>query len=94
MSESVSVEFSTVRVRDVARHGALIAIADVSIDIAGVEAIVHGVEVKRRPDGRIEARAPRCRDERGAWMAAVTLPAELEEAIGAQVLAEALRIAP
>ena len=49
--------------------------------------------VTRRPDGGLECLAPRWRNPAsGQWLPGVVLPAELQEALAGEVLAEAMRM--
>jgi hypothetical protein len=62
-------------------------LASVAIDFDGVEILLHGVQVLRLPTGRLQCRAPNYRTTTGTWAPAVTLPDEVEMAIGHEVLA-------
>jgi hypothetical protein len=48
---------------------------------------LHGVAVTRLPNGSLQCSAPRYRTPTGEWAPAVTLPDELEIAIGNEVIA-------
>jgi hypothetical protein len=87
MTDTVSVSFEVVDFRRV--HGArdLLALATVDINLDGIAVTLRGVQVLRLPNGKLQARAPHYRTTTGVWAPAVTLPDELERAIGAEVLA-------
>jgi hypothetical protein len=85
--ETTIVRFEVVEFRRL--HGArdLLALATVEIDLGGVAIVLHGVQARRLPNGKIQARAPHYRTPTGEWAPAITLPDELERAIGAEILA-------
>lgn len=66
--------------------GRLLALATVAVDLDGIELALHGVQIVRLPTGRLRCQAPQFRNHSGAWLPAVTLPPELELAIGREVL--------
>ena len=84
--DSVPVAFTVSSVRRLAGAGHLLALATVTIDLAGVEMVLHGVQVLRTAAGQLRCQAPRFRAHTGAWEPAVTMPEELEAAIGREVL--------
>lgn len=84
-AETVPVRFEVLGVERVDR-GRLVALANVLVDVAGVELTLQGVQVVREADG-VVVRAPAFRHPRdGRWLPAVLLPPELRDAIGAEVL--------
>jgi hypothetical protein len=82
MSSTVPVTFTVTELRRLHRAGNLLALATVEVDLDGVALTLHGVQVLRLPTGRLQCRAPHYRAQTGAWVPAVTLPDELEVAIG------------
>jgi hypothetical protein len=82
MSSTVPVTFTVTELRRLHRAGNLLALATVEVDLDGVALTLHGVQVLRLPTGRLQCRAPHYRAQIGAWVPAVTLPDELEVAIG------------
>lgn len=85
-SESISVAFEIHAVERV-NAGKLVALAEVGITVEGVEFRVQGVRVMRLPTGLLAVEAPRFRRPGGEWVPAVTLPAELKQAIADEILA-------
>jgi hypothetical protein len=86
-TDTVPVTFTVTDLRRLHSAGSLLALATVAIDANGVEILLSGVQVLRLPNGRLQARSPRYRAQSGEWLPAVTLPEELERAIGREVLA-------
>ncbi|MBN8899875.1 MAG: hypothetical protein J0H57_02490 [Rhodospirillales bacterium] len=86
----MSVTFEVTSLRRLHGAGPVVALASVSVDLDGVELELHGLQVRRRPDGLLECKAPHFRDTTGTWRTAITLPPELEDAIGREVVAAAL----
>lgn len=78
-------QFSVISVQRIAA-GDVVALADVALDLDGIEMKLHGLQVVRVPLGLV-ARMPRYRAPNGRWVPAVELPEELAQAIGAEVLA-------
>lgn len=84
-SESISVGFEVHSVERV-NAGKLVALAEVGITVEGVEFRIQGVRVMRLPTGMLAVEAPRFRRPGGEWVAAVTLPDELKQAIADEIL--------
>ncbi|MBN8925540.1 MAG: hypothetical protein J0H19_02850 [Rhodospirillales bacterium] len=84
---TMSVTFEVTSLRRLHGAGPVVALASVSVDLDGVELELHGLQVRRRPDGLLECKAPHFRDTTGRWRTAITLPPELEDAIGREVIA-------
>lgn len=84
MSETVPVAFELLDVRLV--HGVrdLLALASVSLDLAGVEIQLHGLRVVPQPGGRLGVGVPMYRHA-GVSRPAAVLPEELLDAIAAEV---------
>jgi stage V sporulation protein G len=87
MTSTVSVTFEVVSVTRLHSAGRLLALATVEIDLDGVPLTLNGVQVLRTPAGKMQCRAPHYRGPTGEWLPAVTLPDELERAIGREILA-------
>jgi stage V sporulation protein G len=87
MSDTVPVTFTVTEIRRLHSAGRLLALATVEINLDGVAMTLHGVAVTRLPNGSLQCAAPRYRTTTGQWAPAVTLPAELEIAIGNEVVA-------
>ena len=85
--ETVSASITVAGVHRTPGSGRLLALASVAIDLDGIELALHGVQIVRLPTGRLRCQAPHYRGPTGAWLPAVTLPEELEIAIGREVLA-------
>ena len=66
--------------------GKLLALADVTLMLDGVEITIHGVQVRADASGT-EVTLPRYRSASGEWMTAITLPDELRGAMGDVVMA-------
>lgn len=83
-----AVEFSVVKVERVQGRGALVGLAIVDLDVAGVVFTLQGVQVTRAPDGGLACKSPVWRHPAaGTWLPGVLLPPELAEAMAAEVLA-------
>jgi hypothetical protein len=86
--DTVPVEYRVISVEAVRGAGRLVGVARVEIDVAGVVIVLQGVQVRRRPDGRLECAPPVWRNPRtGQSLPAVILPPELAEALAIEVLA-------
>jgi hypothetical protein len=57
------------------------------VNIGGIELTLSGIEVVRTSNGKLQARAARYRTAAGTWAPCITLPDELERAIGREILA-------
>ena len=86
MTDAIAVEFTVSNLRHLHDAGRLLALATVTVDMAGVELTLHGVQVRRLPNGKLRCQAPQYRTHTGRWEPAVTMPDELEGAIGREVL--------
>jgi DNA-binding cell septation regulator SpoVG len=87
MTDTIPVRFEVVELRRLHSAGRLLALATVELDLGGIELTLHGVQVIQLPNGKLQCNAPRYRTPTGEWAPAVTLPDELELAIGAEILA-------
>jgi len=85
--ERITVIMTVMGVEQVRDKGALIGLAIVELDIAGVVIVLQGVQVLRLPNGSLACRSPQFRRADGAWTSAAVLPPDLAEALGAEVLA-------
>lgn len=85
--ERMTVIVTVLGVEQVRGKGALIGLAIVELDIAGVVIMLQGVQVVRLPNGSLSCRPPQFRRANGAWTSAAVLPPELADALGAEVLA-------
>ena len=65
--------------------GRLHALADVSLEIGGIEILIHGIQVRATAD-HTEVLLPTYRDHSGAWMTAITLPNEIKDGLADVVL--------
>lgn len=84
-ADTVPVRFEVKAVERVLDRGALVGLAIVDIDIAGVELTLQGVQIVREAGG-LSIRSPVFRHPRsGRWLPGVLLPPELAEAIRAEV---------
>lgn len=86
---TIPVTFTVTSLRHLHDAGRLLVLADVTMDLGGIEIALHGVQVLRLPTGRLRCQAPRHRSHTGEWLPAVTLPEELELAIGREVMTAA-----
>ncbi len=87
MTETEPVTFQVTGIEAVHGAGRLLHLAIVRLDLAGVEIVVQGVQVIRRPDGRLAVRAPTFRHPRdGRSLPVIILPVELRDAIAREVL--------
>ncbi|MDO8608670.1 MAG: hypothetical protein Q7R40_19235 [Phaeospirillum sp.] len=87
--DTTSAIITANRVTPVSNAGKLLALADVSILMDGVEIIIHGVQVRADGNGT-EVTLPKYRAPDGAWMTAITLPDELKGPMGDVVMAAAI----
>ncbi len=87
VTDTVLTTFELIEFRRIRSAGNLLALACITIDLGGVEVLLHGVQVLRTPAGKIQCRAPHYRSVTGEWLPAVVLPEALERAIGAEILA-------
>jgi hypothetical protein len=87
MTDTIGVSFTVTELRRLRSAGHLLALATVEIDLDGVALTLHGVQVLRLPNGKLQCRAAHYRAQTGQWLPAVTLPEELEVAIGREILA-------
>ena len=84
--ETETVTFSVVNVERVLGRGDLIAMAIVSLVIAGVEMTLQGLQVRANGSNRVDVSLPTFKSTRdGTQKAAIVLPPELFEAMGAAV---------
>lgn len=88
MSETISVTFEVRNIEMVRGCGALRAMAEVSVALNDLEAmILCGCQIRRCADGRLMARGPQYRDPRtGRWHDAVLLPTGLVQALGRELI--------
>jgi stage V sporulation protein G len=86
MSDTVHIAFTVTELRRLHSAGRLLALATVEIDLDGVLLTLNGVQVIQLPNGKLQCRAAHYRTPTGEWAPAVTLPDELEMAIGAEIL--------
>lgn len=88
MTESVPVRFEVLGTEPVHGAGRLVALANVALDVAGLELTLQGVSVTRDGRGALAVRGPVWRHPgSGRWLPALLLPDELQQAIGNAVLA-------
>lgn len=88
MSETVTARFEVLGVERVCQAGRLLALANVALDMGGVELTVQGVRVFRCADGSLAVSGPQWRHPRtGRWMPGVLLPPDLAKAMGGEVIA-------
>jgi hypothetical protein len=87
MTSTVSVSFSVTSLQRLRAAGNPRALATAKVNLGGIELTLSGIEVVRTSNGKLQARAPRYRTQTGVWAPAVTLPDELERAIGVEILA-------
>ena len=80
---------AVLKVSPVNNAGKLLALADVSILLDGVEIVIHGIQV-RADAGGTEVTLPKYRAPDGAWMTAITLPDEVKVPMGDGVMAAAI----
>ncbi len=84
--ETETVTFSVVGVERVLGRGDLIAMAIVSLVIAGVEMTLQGLQVRANGPDRVDVSLPTFKSTRdGTQKAAIVLPPELFDAIGMAV---------
>lgn len=87
--DTIPVTFTVSNLRHLRGAGRLLVLADVTMDMHGIEIGLNGVQIVRLPTGRLRCQAPRYRSHTGEWLPAVTLPEELELAIGREVMTAA-----
>ena len=63
----------------------LLALADITLMIDGVEIVIHGIQVRAGADGT-EISLPRYRATNGEWRSALSLPEELRRPMGGRDL--------
>lgn len=84
--ETVPAEFEVVDL-ELVHRGRLIALASVVLNVAGVEMMFSGLQVRGELDRALSVEMPAYRHPAsGRWMPAVRIPAELGQAIADQVL--------
>jgi len=83
----IPVSFEVLGV-ELVRGGRVQALANVSIEIAGVGFTVQGCRVIRTRSGGLTVEGPAFKHPDGHTWPAVVLPSELRDAIGAEVLCE------
>ena len=84
--DTVGVRFVVTGIERVAGSRRLLALANVTVEIAGIELTLQGVQVVRDADG-LSCKAPTFRHPRtGTWMPAVILPPELSAAVAREVI--------
>ena len=87
--DTTSAIITANRVTPVINAGKLLALADVSILLDGVEVVIHGVQVRADANGT-EVTLPKYRAPDGTWMTAISLPDELKVPMGDVVMAAAI----
>ena len=85
MSETVAVEFTVTGIERV-KAGALIGLANVDLEIAGIRLTLQGIQILQARTGGLYVNAPKFRDTAGTWRSAAVLPDTLRDALGAEVL--------
>lgn len=87
MTETVPVRFEVLGVEAICGAGRLLGLANVLMDVAGVELTLQGVQLVRGHHGSLSVQAPQFRHPRdGRCLPAVLLPLELRDAVAAEVL--------
>lgn len=87
MPDTIPVEFRVLAMLPVTGRGRLLYLADVTLEIAGVELVLQGVQVVRDEANRLVCGMPQFRHPTtGTGHPAVVLPVELEDAIAAELL--------
>ncbi len=88
MSETVTARFEVLGVERVRQAGRLLALANVTLDMGGVELVLQGVRVFRCLDGDLAVSGPQWRHPgSGKWTPGVMLPDDLARAMGREVIA-------
>ncbi len=88
MSETVTARFEVLGVERVRQAGRLLALANVTLDMGGVELVLQGVRVFRCMDGSIAVSGPQWRHPgSGRWTPGVLLPPDLAKAMGGEIIA-------
>ncbi|RAU23230.1 hypothetical protein CU669_03480 [Paramagnetospirillum kuznetsovii] len=87
--DTTTASIAVLKVSPVNNAGKLLALADVSILLDGVEIVIHGIQV-RADAGGTEVTLPKYRSPSGAWVTAVTLPDEVRGPMGDAVMAAAI----
>lgn len=84
--DTATVRFTVRGVEPVRDRGALVGLAIVDVELAGVALTLQGVQVVRGVRG-VEVRSPVFRHPAtGRWLPGVLLPPELAEAMAAEVV--------
>ena len=86
MSETASVSLSVLEVERFTGRGRLFGFAQVELVLDGVQIILQGVRIVRRPDGLAAVEPPCYRHSDGDLVPAVVLPEELDDALARAVL--------
>jgi hypothetical protein len=82
-----AVEFTVGKVERVNGRGALVGLAIVEMDVAGVVFTLQGVQIVQMPDGRLNCKSPVWRHPAsGKWLPGVVLPPDLAKALADEVL--------
>ncbi len=90
MTDSIPVRFEVLGVEAVRGAGRLEGLANVLLDVAGLELRLQGVGLIRGADERLSVRGPVWRHpQSGRWLPALLLPDQLTAAIAAELLAMA-----
>jgi len=83
--ETTSISFTLNNVRSV-QSKTVFAYLDVELTLAGVSLTLHGVSARHVPGGGCSIHLPTYRNERGEWISAVSLPADLRDPLCDQIL--------
>ncbi len=88
MTDTATVLFTVLGVEAVRGVARLVGLANLRMEVAGIEFTIQGVQVLRMSDGKLNIRAPMFRHPRdGKFLPAIVFPPELQDAIGMEVLA-------
>lgn len=67
------------------RRGSLMALCDAEVEIAGVPIEIHGLQLVRCDDDRIQVRVPHHRGSDGTWVPSITLPQAVLDELAQQL---------
>lgn len=90
-TDTATIEIRVLSITPISNASRLLALADVSVILDGVELVIHGVQVRAGAD-KTEITLPTYRAPSGEWKTAITLPDEVRQPMGDAVIAAALEL--
>jgi hypothetical protein len=83
--DSTTIEFCVLGVEPVTNRGRLAGLAVVAIQVAGIEFVLQGIQIRRHAGGGLAGFVPQFRHPDGRWLPAVLLPPELKDAMAREI---------